>query len=218
MKKILLSLVAAAASAAMPALATEFSYEGLTYSVSDYTHATVVGCADVDATTITIPYTVNYPINGVQYMFFVTAVAPDALADSKMTTLIFAAKPYPGASSQGALTIDAGAFATSTLLHVVINRIDLPVVNGDPFSAQTYADGELTFGSAIDNSVMQSYLAVAPWSNFSKKPTTAVDVTVADTADEAAEYYTVTGMKVSDPQPGTLYIVRTGRSVTKRVM
>lgn len=166
MKKALL-IAAVLVSLLYPtAKATEFTIDNVVYSVSDYTHATVLGLSDKNATAVTIPYTVNYTIDGSQYMFFVTRIAENAFADTKLAQLTFAAPISPSAASQGALVIENGAFATPTLKEVIVDRPHVPVVNGQPFTDETLSDGTLSFGPDISAEEEQAWLSQAPWNQF----------------------------------------------------
>ncbi len=215
MKKQLLFIMLSMALGAIAADATQFAYDGLLYEVNDYTHATVIGCADPDAETIRIPYVFDYEINGQNYMFFVTKIADNALADSKMTTLVFEEKPYAGAASHGDMVIGAGAFNTSTLTKIVIDREDLPVVEGDPFSKQTYDVGAITFGPNISEAVKDKYLSVSPWNKIGAGSTTSVTDIEAD--HTVPEYFTLNGTRVYNPDAG-IYIVRRGTVIRKEFL
>lgn len=215
MKKYLLTLLMVLMCDVAGVYAAEFTYDGLIYSVDDYTHATIIGCENPDAETVIIPYTVNYPVNGEEHMFFVTKIAENAFVNSKMTKLIFESKPYSGASSQGDLVIENGAFATPTLKDVYIDRIDLPVVNGDPFSEETYDSGILSFGDSVSEAVQKEYLASAPWNRFQVDINTSVSVVDAEDISET-EYYTISGVRLNQPQNGAINLVRRGKQISKQ--
>lgn len=52
---------------------------------------------------------------------------------------------------------------------------------------------------------------------FYTKKTSGIDLVGAD-ADAAPEYYTIGGLRVANPAPGTIYIVRRGNKVTKEII
>lgn len=212
-----------AAAAAISPKAEEFAAEGLRYSVGDYTHATVIGCEDPDAEVIFIPYTVNHKAeDGREYMFFVTEIAPRALADSHMTTLILAPPPSEGAASQGNLTINDGAFATPSLRNVNTYRPELPAVNGEPFSDATYADGTLGFGINLTADEIELYKTTEPWSRFNRTEVTSASSVGPDNGQPGdVELYTLSGIKAyhgpASSAPSGLYVIRRGgtASVTR---
>lgn len=201
--------------AGMSAFATQFTSGGLIYEVDDYNEATVIGCADSDALSVTIPYTFNYESGGEQYMFFVTKVAENAFAGTSITTLVLAEKDYSGASSKGDLVIESGAFNTPTLTDIIIDRKDLPVINGDPFSKETYENGSITFGDNLTEAEKEAYLAVSPWDKIGAGVMTSVTDVIA--GNECIEFYSPDGMRVENPSSG-IYIVRRGNTTSKQYL
>lgn len=218
MKTHLLVLAIAVLACCAVGKAAEFTLDGIKYSVSDYTHATVTGCENVDTDTITIPYTINYVINGEEYMFFVTKIAANAFADSKMTTLIFGPRTYSGATSAGNLVIEDGAFNTPTLKYVCVDRKDLPEVNGDPFNEDTYRYGYLSFGSSMTDEIAWQYLAVDPWKKFINVIPLSVDTVDDGERIAPIQYYSVSGVRIAEPRRGEIVIVRRGGNVSKLVV
>lgn len=213
-------LIALASAAALSVSAEEFTLDGLRYSVSDHTHATVLGLADAATQSVFIPYTVNYSDNGEEHMFFVTAIAAYAFAGTGITRVVFEPPAYSGAASQGALIIGDGAFNTPTLMAVNTFRPHLPEVEGDPFNAETYAKGTLGFGINLTEDQIEAYKTTEPWSRFIRSETTAADIPSADPSASVTGVYTTSGIKVCDGTPDTsslapgVYVVRTGQTAT----
>lgn len=211
----------AATAATFGSFATEFTLDGLRYSVSDYDHATLLGRDDPGMLTIFIPCTINYAINGEEYMFFVTEVAADAFAGTDITGVTFCPPSYSGSTSKGNLVIDDGAFDTPTLRSVNTFRPDLPEVKGDPFNAETYAEGTLGFGINLTQDQIDAYKAVEPWSRFNRSETTDIQAPPAYAPTSRVEVYTPAGLLVysGDPReaalPAGLYVVRSGSDASK---
>lgn len=214
-------LLALAAAAAISANATEFSLDGLRYSVTDYTHATVLGLADASLQVIFIPYTISYELDGTEYLFYVTKVADNAFADTGITNVTFTPPPYSGAASQGTLLIGNEAFNTTTLRAVNTFRPHIPDVEGDPFSEVTYTEGNLGFGVNLTQDEIDAYKAIEPWSKFFRTEVTGIDEARTDSSTGQIEIFTPGGMRVYSGSAATaalphgIYIVRDGSKISK---
>lgn len=184
--------------------ATEFEAEGLIVNPTEGNCVSIVGCADTDLLEIHIPYSITTVTDGTTKTWFVDRVAANALVSSRMTTLILDAAEI---DSPRELIIENRAFDTETLREVIIERLDMPIVEGEPFSNTTLDEGTISFGADVPNSTKEIYLAEEPWNLFAwndknRGVSTTVDSRYGNNGREATTCYTLQGARTNKSAAG----------------
>ena len=143
--------VVAVSVSGLCSVAATFTVDNIIYDVNDYDCATIVGYTPGLGASVTIPYVVNYKSDDGELMFFVNAIADGAFADSGITEIIFAAKPYSVPDKYDDLTIGKGAFDVASLKTIIVNRPNVPLVGEDVevFNPAVYESAELVLGDGL---------------------------------------------------------------------
>lgn len=217
---------------------SEFVVGGLKYRVETGTRAVLVGYTPDVPADVVIGQGVryegrNYGLSGVE--------AGSLAGCTAMRTLTFSAL-NPGIESMS-FVIGDKAFDTPSLMEIVMMR-PAPTVNGDPFSAETYADASLKVSTALTEEQQKVYETSAPWSVFFERDhgivtgVAATEASVAGTVvrggngrlvvsapeGTVVEVYTVSGRGVYRGAacdlllPAGVYIVKAGDVAGKTVL
>ena len=110
---------------------------------------------------------------------------------------------------------DPAANGIATLADVTPES-DYPTVRTVSLPSLASSETDTSFSYQISPSTVTGF-AHAEY-NVQPGVITGIDDIEADDSDATPEYFTLQGLQVSDPQPGQVYIVRRGASVTKQLM
>lgn len=112
-------------------------------------------------------------------------------------------------------TVNMTTDANSTTTYVGEEK-GLSLAEGD-IIADVALKGTIDVSGNIDMDIDVSWMGIPIAVKFYTKKTSGIDLVGAD-ADAAPEYYTIGGLRVANPAPGTIYIVRRGNKVTKEII
>lgn len=200
---------------------SEFEVGGIRYRVRSGTSAVVVGYTSDVPSNVVIGQGVRYD----GHNYWLSGVEAGAFAGcTEMRTLTFSAID----DEHGALSFTIGdkAFDTPTIEEVVMMR-PVPTVSGDPFSAETYADGVLKVSTALTEEQQKAYETTEPWNRFFENDHGIVTgVHRVDCGGDGAvvEVYTLSGVRVYSGAADKMalqhgiYLVRSGGDVGKVAM
>ena len=112
-------------------------------------------------------------------------------------------------------TVNMTTDANGTTTYVGEEK-GLSLAEGD-IIADVALKGTIDASGNIDMDIDVSWMGIPIAVKFYTKKTSGIDLVGAD-ADAAPEYYTIGGLRVANPAPGTIYIVRRGNKVTKEII
>lgn len=161
---------------------------------------------DTGLTTVTIPGSV-------------TSIEADAFAGTPMRTVTFLKDDNPNADAHS-ITMGDNAFATvpaEDFYSVTIEYEDAPAISDKVFPNAKYA--RLYYPTGLTDAQIDAYENGTGWKEFNRKISTGVESVTMETTDAPAEYFTISGVRISatDLTPG-LYVVRRGGKVTKQIV